>query len=86
MKPNFKPGKKRRKFDPEQKCPFCIRKVEYLDYKDTEVLEKYITPYGKMFGRKKTGVCASHQRQLTAAIKRARILGLLPFVGVTLKD
>jgi len=63
-----------------------MKKIDHVDYKDDHILEKYITPYGKMFGRKKTGVCAKHQRQLTLAIKRARFLGILPFVGVTLKD
>jgi small subunit ribosomal protein S18 len=54
--------------------------VKYFDYKDFKTLQRYITPYGQIETRKKTGLGAKQQRQLTTAIKRARHLALLPFV------
>ena len=55
-------------------------KVTYIDYKDIEVIKKFVNPHGRLIARKRTGVSANHQRQLAAALKRARFLGLLPFV------
>lgn len=52
-----------------------------LDYKDPEYLKKYLTPQGQLMGRKRTGYCSQCQRQLKRAVKRARHLALLPFVG-----
>ena len=54
---------------------------EYVDYKDTEVLERFMNDQGKILPRRVTGVSAKFQRQLTRAIKRARHLSLLPFVS-----
>jgi len=54
--------------------------VKYFDYKDFKTLQRYVTPYGQIETRKKTGLGAKQQRQLTTAIKRARHLALLPFV------
>ena len=62
-------------------CLFCVDKVENIDYKDTAKLKKYITERGKIVPRRISGNCAKHQRQLTTAIKRARIIALLPFVA-----
>lgn len=62
-------------------CLFCVDKVENIDYKDTAKLKKYITERGKIVPRRISGNCAKHQRQLTVAIKRARIIALLPFVA-----
>ncbi len=62
-------------------CVFCLEKVEEIDYKDTNRLKKFITEGGKILPRRMTGVCAKHQRELTSAIKRARIASLLPFKG-----
>ncbi len=61
-------------------CEFCKNGVFYIDYKDTDTLSKYLNERGKIEPRRKTGVCTKHQRQLARAIKRARIIGLLPFV------
>jgi len=58
-------------------CYFCQRNIKEIDFKNTELLQKFITELGKIRERKKTGVCAKHQRRLTRAIKRARHLGLL---------
>ena len=50
-----------------------------IDYKDTAKLKRYITEKVKIIPRRTTGVCACHQRELTTAIKRARVMGLLPY-------
>ncbi len=60
-------------------CNFCVDKVETIDYKDFGKLRRYITERGKILPRRISGNCARHQRQLTVAIKRARIMALLPF-------
>lgn len=60
-------------------CSFCVDKVEHIDYKDTNRLKRYITERGKILPRRISGNCAAHQRGLTVAIKRARIVALLPF-------
>lgn len=60
-------------------CSFCVDKVEYIDYKDVNKLKKYVTERGKILPRRITGACASHQRQITNAIKRARHIALMPY-------
>lgn len=60
-------------------CAFCAEKVTNIDYKDVDRLKKYITERGKILPRRINGNCAKHQRQLTKAIKRARLMALLPF-------
>jgi small subunit ribosomal protein S18 len=60
-------------------CQFCVDKVEHIDYKDTMRLRRYTTERGKILPRRMSGNCAKHQRQLSVAIKRARIIALLPF-------
>ena len=62
-------------------CAFCQEKVEVIDYKDVNRLKKYITEGGKILPRRMSGVCAMHQRELSNAIKKARIVALLPFRG-----
>ena len=74
----------RKKFKKQSKkkvCTFCVDKVEYIDYKDVNKLRKFVTEKGKILPRRQTGVCAEHQRELTEAIKRARIMAILPFKG-----
>jgi len=61
-------------------CFFCQRDIKEIDFKDTKTLENFISLSGKIKPRKKTGLCSFHQRRLAQAIKRARFLGLLPFV------
>lgn len=65
----------------ESKCRFCRAKVAMVDYKDLPSLVRLLTPQGKMFSRKRSGNCARHQRQVRRAVKRARVIALLPFVG-----
>ena len=62
-------------------CSFCVDKVDHIDYKDVAKLRRFVTERGKIIGRKITGNCAKHQRQLTRAIKLARIMALLPYIG-----
>ncbi|HUS94596.1 MAG TPA: 30S ribosomal protein S18 [Patescibacteria group bacterium] len=61
-------------------CAFCVEKASYIDYKDYELLRRYLTEHGRIRPRRQTGTCAKHQRGLAKAIKRARHLALLPFV------
>lgn len=60
-------------------CMFCVDKVKYIDYKDIGRLRRFVSDRAKIEPRRKSGVCASHQRDLSEAIKRARHLALLPF-------
>lgn len=61
-------------------CAFCAEKSAVIDYKDAAKLRKYITERGKIAPRRGTGCCAKHQRELAVAIKRARVMALLPYV------
>ncbi|MBN2197859.1 30S ribosomal protein S18 [Candidatus Wolfebacteria bacterium] len=61
-------------------CFFCSQNSKTIDYKEVELLERFISSQAKIIAPKYTGTCAKHQRMLAKAIKRARIMGLLPFV------
>jgi small subunit ribosomal protein S18 len=61
-------------------CKFCTQKLK-IDYKDSDTLRRFTTERGKILPKRITGTCAKHQRELAAAIKRARIIALLPFVA-----
>ena len=61
-------------------CRFCFDKNLVIDYKDTNTLNRFITDRGKILPRRVTGTCAKHQRLIAVAIKRARIIALIPFV------
>lgn len=62
-------------------CHFCKDKVEFIDYKDTSRLRRYINDRGKIVNRRSTGTCTAHQKHVTTAIKRARNMALLPFTN-----
>lgn len=62
-------------------CQFCTDKSLEIDYKNTELLQRYIDETGKIRPRRQTGACAKHQRAVAKAIKNARHIALLPFVG-----
>ena len=62
-------------------CRFCAEKVRDIDYKQIQILRTFTTDTGKILSARITGNCASHQRQLTRCIKRARNLALLPYVS-----
>ena len=61
-------------------CYFSKVDKKPIDYKDVDLLKKFISPHARIQGKKHTGVCSKHQRELATAIKRARFMGLLPFV------
>ena len=74
-----KPFKAKSRFFQKRKfCHFCMNKISDIDYKDTATLRRYISDQNKMESSRKTGVCPKHQRGLSTAIKRARILSLVP--------
>ncbi|MBU4299477.1 30S ribosomal protein S18 [Patescibacteria group bacterium] len=61
-------------------CYFCQRNIQVIDFKDIALLRRFISGMAKIRAKKKTGVCSKHQRKMAIAIKRARFLGLLPYV------
>jgi small subunit ribosomal protein S18 len=62
-------------------CYFCKKNVQEINFRDTDALSRYISKSGKIKPKTKTGACAKHQRELTTAVKRARIMALMPFVA-----
>ena len=74
---NARPNRKGRK----KVCSFCVDKVECIDYKDVNKLNKYTSDRAKILPRRVTGTCAKHQRELTTAIKRARHLALMAYTS-----
>ena len=73
--------KKYKKMGKKKVCSFCVDHVDEIDYKDIAKLKRYTTEKGKILPRRQTGTCAEHQRSLTVAIKRAREMALLHYVG-----
>ncbi len=59
---------------------FAANNIKYIDYKDIEILKKFLNPNGKILSHKRTGVTSKNQRKLSLAIKHARFMGLLPFI------
>ena len=75
-------GRPRGRFPPRRRvCAFCVDHVKHIDYKNVEQLRRYISDRAKIEPRRRTGVCAKHQRTLRIAIQRARYLALVPFVA-----
>jgi len=72
-------GKKKFFYRRKRVCKFCVEKIEYIDFKDVKTLQQFIPERGKILPRRISGTCALHQRKLQNAIKRARIIALLPF-------
>ncbi len=70
-------------FSRRRVCRFCTDKDVTIDYKDPKTLRNFVTERGKIIPRRIYGTCAKHQRQLTEAVKRARQLALLPYMGPT---
>jgi len=64
----------------QKHCYFCINNVKEIDYKDTDLLRRFISGYEKILPKRKRGTCSLHQRKLAAAVKRARFMALVPFV------
>ena len=67
-------------------CSFCRDKVDQVDYKDVTTLRKYVSDRGKIRSRRITGACRRHQNQIATAVKRAREVALLPYVGDNRED
>ncbi|MCU1349044.1 MAG: rpsR [Acidobacteria bacterium] len=72
-------GKKKFFYRRKRVCKFCVEKLEYIDFKDVKMLQQFIPERGKILPRRISGTCALHQRKLQNAIKRARIVALIPF-------
>lgn len=62
-------------------CYFTENHIKYIDYKDVDLLKKFLNPHARVISRKRTGTTAKNQRNLALAIKRARFMGLLPYVS-----
>ena len=79
--PREERGGGRGRFQRRRICAFCADKIESIDYKDINLLRRYVSDQGQIDSRRRTGTCARHQRRLTTAIKRARLLALLPYTA-----
>ena len=62
-------------------CYFTENNIKYIDFKDVDLIKKFLNPHDRILSRKRTGVTAKNQRHLAIAVKRARFMGLLPFVS-----
>lgn len=80
-RPKYNPDYQDMRSKKRKRCPFTAAGIEDIDYKDIDTLSQFITERGKILPRRITGVSAHHQKKLTAAIKRARHVALLPFVA-----
>ena len=67
-----------REIEEEKSCYLCEKKLSQLDYKDVELLKRFVTPQGKIRPRRKTGTCTRHQRVVARAVKKARVMSILP--------
>jgi len=74
-------GGPRKFFRRKKVCKFCVEKIDAINYKDVRLLQQFVAERGKIVPRRLTGVCTPHQRRLTAAIKQARNIALLPFAA-----
>ena len=75
--------RKKRVFTRRKICRFCADKTMHIDYKDMKTLKYFTTERGKIIPRRISGNCAKHQREVTAAIKKARNIAILPFTTAT---
>ena len=71
----------RKYFRRKKVCKFCVERIDSINYKDVRLLAQFVAESGKIVPRRLTGVCTPHQRRLSAAIKQARNIALLPFGG-----
>ncbi len=76
-----RPFKSKFLFRKKKFCKFCDEKIAFIDYKDVRLLQGFIPERAKIFPRRISGTCAKHQRKLMQAIKRARVLALIPFTS-----
>ncbi len=73
------PGGRGKFFRRKKVCKFCTEKIDAIPYRDVRLLQQFVAERGKIVPRRLTGVCTTHQRRLTRAIKQARNIALLPF-------
>ena len=78
-RPSGGPGGRGKFFRRKKVCKFCTEKIDAISYRDVRLLQGFVAERGKIVPRRLTGVCTSHQRRLTRAIKQARNIALLPF-------
>jgi small subunit ribosomal protein S18 len=64
-----------------KQCYFTQNNIKHIDYKDVEILKKFLNPHARLLSRKRTGVSAKYQRKLAEAVKRARFMALIPFIS-----
>lgn len=75
-------GRPRGRFAPRRRvCTFCVEHVKHIDYKEIDKIRRFVSDRAKIEPRRRTGVCAKHQRALRTAIQRARIIALVPYVA-----
>jgi small subunit ribosomal protein S18 len=80
-RPSGGPGGGRKFFRRKKVCKFCTEKIDAIPYRDVRLLQGFVAERGKIVPRRLTGVCTTHQRRLTRAIKQARNIALLPFAA-----
>ena len=78
-RPGGGPGGRGKFFRRKKVCKFCTEKIDAISYRDVRLLQGFVAERGKIVPRRLTGVCTTHQRRLTRAIKQARNIALLPF-------
>jgi small subunit ribosomal protein S18 len=78
-RPSGGPGGRGKFFRRKKVCKFCTEKIDAIPYRDVRLLQGFVAERGKIVPRRLTGVCTTHQRRLTKAIKQARNIALLPF-------
>ena len=81
----LQPRRKKRIFPRRKVCRFCADSTMIIDYKDSKLMKHFTSERGKIIPRRITGNCAKHQRKLTAAIKRARQIALLPYLATSIQ-
>lgn len=79
------PGAGRRFYSRPRVCQFCTDHTAIIDFKEVDMLRRFVSEDGKIRPRRQTGTCAKHQRALARAIKKARHLAMLPYTGETLR-
>jgi len=67
---------------PKKQCYFCVNNIEDVDYKDAELLSKFMSEAGDIFSARNRGTCRRHQKKLIVAIEKARFMALLPFTTI----
>jgi len=65
-----------------KKCYFTDHNIKHIDFKDVDVLKKFVNKYGRIIGKKRSGVTTKHQRNLALSIKRARYMALIPYISL----